>query len=74
MAGGGMKTSAYLYTSQSVLRRQFWLDHPSLRPQYRSNRRQNEYPTDTRMAWCDYVEAMASDGAISDALAGRATL
>ena len=69
-----MKTSRFLFTSQAVLRRQFWLDHPSLRPQYRSAKRQNEYPTDTRMAWCDYVEAMARDGNISDALAGRATL
>ena len=69
-----MKTSRYLYTSQAVLQRQFWLNHPSLRPQYRSAKRQNDYPTDTRMAWCDYVEAMARDGAISDALAGRATL
>jgi len=69
-----MKTSAYLYTSQDQLRRAFWLDHPSLRPQYRSAKRQNEYPTDTRMAWCDYVEAMARDGNIPDALACRATL
>ena len=69
-----MRPGPHLYTSQAVLRRQFWLDHPSLRPQYRSNRRQNEYPTDTRMAWCDYVEAMARDGAISADLAARATL
>jgi hypothetical protein len=69
-----MRTSRYLYTSQAVLRRAFWLDHPSLRPQYRSAKRQNAYPCDTRIAWCDYVEAMARDGNISDALAGRATL
>ena len=69
-----MRTSRYLYTSQAVLRRQFWLDHPRLRPQYRSAKRQNEYAVDTRMAWCDYVEAMARDGNISDALACRANL
>ena len=69
-----MRTYRYLYTSQAVLRRQFWLDHPSLRPQYRSAKRQNEYPTDIRIAWCDYVDAMARDGNISDALACRATL
>ena len=69
-----MKTSRYLYTSQDQLRRSFWLARPDLRPQYRSAKRQNDYPTDTRMAWCDYVEAMARDGAISDDLAARATL
>ena len=69
-----MKTSRYLYTSQDQLRRAFWLARPDLRPQYRSAKRQNAYPCDTRMAWCDYVEAMARDGAISDDLAARATL
>ena len=69
-----MKTSRYLYTSQDQLRREFWLGHPSLRHQYRSAKRQNAYPCDTRMAWCDYVDAMARDGNISNALAGRATL
>ena len=69
-----MKTSRYLYTSQAVLRRQFWLDHPSLRPQYRSAKRQNDYPTDIRIAWCDYVDAMAREGCISADLAARATL
>ena len=69
-----MKTSPYLYTSQAALRRSFWLAHPDLRHQYRSNKRQNQYPTDIRIAWCDYVDAMARDGAISDDLAARATL
>ena len=69
-----MKTSPYLYTSQAALRRSFWLAHPALRHQYRSNKRQNQYPTDIRIAWCDYVDAMAREGAISDDLAARATL
>jgi len=69
-----MKTSPYLYTSQAALRRSFWLAHPALRHQYRSNKRQNQYPTDTRMAWCDYVDAMAREGCISADLAARATL
>ena len=69
-----MKTSPYLYTSQAALRRSFWLARPDLRPQYRSAKRQNDYPTDTRMAWCDYVDAMAREGCISADLAARATL
>ena len=69
-----MKTSPYLYTSQAALRRSFWLAHPALRHQYRSAKRQNDYPTDTRMAWCDYVDAMAREGCISADLAARATL
>jgi len=69
-----MKTSPYLYTSQAALRRSFWLAHPALRHQYRSNKRQNQYPTDIRIAWCDYVDAMAREGCISADLAARATL
>ena len=69
-----MKTYPYLYTSQAALRRSFWLAHPALRHQYRSNKRQNQYPTDIRIAWCDYVDAMAREGCISADLAARATL
>ena len=61
-----------MITTQIALRKSFWEDHP----QYKRipGKTQNDYPADTRMAWCDYVEYMARIGEISDALAGRATL
>lgn len=35
---------------------------------------QNEYPTDVRCAWVDFVDSCARDGRITEALAQRATL
>ncbi len=35
---------------------------------------QNSQSADTRAAWVDYVDACARNGAISEALASRATL
>jgi hypothetical protein len=58
----------------SALRAQFWQDHPEYAHQWKPRKRQNDYPTDTRCAWVDYVDAMARCGEISEALASRATL
>jgi hypothetical protein len=54
------------------LRYAFWCDHPNLKR--RSGWTQNQYPADVRQAWCVYVDFMQRDGAISEALAQRATL
>jgi hypothetical protein len=59
-------------TSQKDLRRAFWEANPDL--QRKAGWTQNDYPTDIRVAWCDYVFALAHDGLISEALAQRATL
>ena len=40
----------------------------------RKHKRQNDYPTDTRCAFVDYVDALQKSGEISEALAARATL
>ncbi len=63
-----------MITTQKDLRAAFWSDHPKLKPQYRADKRQNEYLADTRAAWCDYVEFMRRCLSISEALAQRATL
>lgn len=60
-----------MITTQKDLRRQFWLDFPELERRPGS---QNQQVTDTRVAWCDYVEAMRRGGWISEQLAERATL
>lgn len=54
------------------LRDAFWSAHPNLTR--KGNQKQNDYPADTRMAWCDYVEHMRRDGQINEALARGATL
>lgn len=41
---------------------------------YKASYRQNDYPTDVRCKWIDFVDRMARNGTISEALAQRATL
>jgi hypothetical protein len=53
------------------LRAAFWAHNPHLP---RKPGRQNAQHADTRAAWCEYVDAMARAGTISDSLAKRATL
>ena len=61
----------YQITTIRNLRMAFWHDHPSAD---RKRWRDGTYKADTRMAWCDYIDALARDGIISEALASRATL
>lgn len=59
-------------TSQKELRELFWEHNQDIKrvPGWT----QNQYPTDIRMTWCDFVEMMRRDGLISEKLAARATL
>lgn len=62
----------------SDLRNSFW-DYlkevsPSLAHLRRSSKKQNQYPTDIRMSWVDYIDNMQKDGNITKKLAQRATL
>jgi hypothetical protein len=64
-----------MMTTQKQIRAAFWEmleSSPDYVPQFR--RSQNACPADTRMAFCDYVESLARNGEISEALAQRATL
>ena len=54
------------------LRQAFWQANPQHRRRGRT--RQNAYPCDVRMAWCDFVEHTRRNGDISEKLAERATL
>jgi hypothetical protein len=65
-----------MYTSQKALRAAFWADHPELsRRRIRSySGRGLMFPTDTRVAWVDWLDAQERAGACSPALAQRATL
>jgi hypothetical protein len=67
--------------SQEAIRTAFWAAHPTLQ------RRRHRYAwsasdktaelvhhVDARTAFCDYVDMLASDGVITEALAQRVTL
>ena len=65
-------------TTQAEVRRAFWEDvGDAMLGGYAvrwRNRRQNEQPADIRCAFVDYVDSLARDGTISEALAARVTL
>ncbi len=57
-------------TNQKQIRAAFWTEHPDLsRKKYKG-----DYVTDTRVAFCDFVEYLYRNGEISEALYNRATL
>lgn len=59
-------------TTQATIRGMFWDDHPEFKR--RAGWTQNDYPTDVRAAFCDFIEMLSRNESISEALAGRATL
>lgn len=62
----------YDITTQSALRAAFWQGMPSVWSKYR-NKRQNEWPTDLRVEFVDFVDFLARQGNISEELAQRVT-
>ena len=69
----------YTYTTQAQLRQAFWAEHPRLARRWingpdRPIRPQNWQPVDTRCAFVDWIDHLARDGQISEALAQRVTL
>ena len=66
----------YQITTQRELRNAFWRDHPGAVRRKIKNYSGNGkmHVTDTRCAWCDYIDALSKDGVISQELASRATL
>ena len=67
-----------MLTTQKQVRRQFWLDHPSMEDQARlrgsKSKGQNAQVCDTRCAFVDYVDHLQWSGIITGALAQRVTL
>jgi len=70
----------YTYTTQAQIRAAFWREHPRARRAYVNGPRrpipapQNQQPVDTRIAFCDFVDALSKNGEISAHLADRVTL
>lgn len=58
-------------TTQRELRREFWETFPRWQ---RRKMREGEYMCDVRVAFCDWLDSLARNGDVSEALAQRATL
>lgn len=61
----------YIYTTERQVRAEFWANMAS---EPVKSYRQNDYGADVRMAWVDFVDSLARNGDISEALAQRVTL
>lgn len=61
-------------TNQRDLRAAFWAQAGVLADFYKASYRQNDYSATVRCEWCDFIDHLARDGIISEALAQRATL
>lgn len=69
----------YAYTTQRELRRAFFEQHADVPGVSRKKIRNYSgngtmHNTDTRVAWCDWLDALQKNGEISESLANRATL
>jgi hypothetical protein len=66
------------YTTQAQVRAAFWDAHDGMphitRCKVNPHKRGSDYNADTRCAFVDYVDMLARNGDISDALAQRVTL
>lgn len=64
--------------TQTQVRENFWgflrEVNPGLATKYRRTKRQNDYPTDIRVTFIDYVDSLRKNGQITEALATRVTL
>ena len=62
----------FTITNQKDLREEFWNTNTDL--ERHVGWKQNQYPTDTRCRWVEFVDHMYREGIITEALADRATL
>ena len=60
--------------TQAQVRKAFWEMYPEFKSEYKSRKRQNEYSCNVRVSFCDFVESLRRDRAITEALAFRVTL
>jgi hypothetical protein len=65
-----------MFTTQTEVRDAFWyaFSVDGNKPREYRGKSQNQLPTDVRCAFVDFVDGLARDGQISEALASRVTL
>ena len=56
------------------VRNAFWNVHTEFKSDFRKTYRQNQYKTDIRCAFADYVDSLEKNGDINETLARRVTL
>jgi hypothetical protein len=65
-------------TTQKQIRTSFWAiikeTMPEYLKEYKASKRQNEYFTDIRVSFTNYIDMLAKDGTISEKLAHKVTL
>jgi len=61
-------------TTQAQIRQSFWEAHPQFKDDYKVTYTQNQYNTDIRCSFVDYVDHLMKNGDISENLAGKVTL
>lgn len=61
-------------TTQAQVRAGFWEAHPQFASEYRASKRQNQYRTNIRVSFVEYVDSLARSGNISERLASRVNL
>lgn len=59
-------------TNQTQIRDMFWNEYPEFKRV--PGRKQNQYPADVRVSFCDFIERLNRSQSISELLAQRATL
>lgn len=60
--------------TQNEIRKAFWDSHPEFKSDYRRTKKQNDYNTDIRTEFVNWVDSEQKDGNISEKLASRVTL
>jgi len=67
-----------MYTTQKQVRESFWNFlkeiNPELAKEKRTNKSQNDYKTDIRVSFVQYVDDLNKDGQIKNSLATKVTL
>ena len=64
-----------MFTTQSQVRDAFWnVFYVEGKPREYYGKTQNQLPADVRCAFVDFVDGLAREGTISEALAARVTL
>ena len=58
------------------LRKMFWneIATPEMRAEYRTRKTQNDYSTDIRCAWVDFIDRACESGRITEKQCNNATL
>ena len=61
-------------TTIKQVRQSFWVNFPQFKSEFRTRKNQNDYRTDIRVSFTDYVDYLLKDGIITEKLANKVTL